>query len=64
METFEHAIREVINRYSMENGSDTPDFVLAKYLEGCLTLLDEATNRRKKWYGDELTKDRSCPPKE
>ncbi len=44
-------IRDVINRYSAENGSDTPDFVLAKYLVGCLEVFNAATVRREQWYG-------------
>jgi hypothetical protein len=49
-------IRELIsllNRYSKENGSDTPDFVLAGYLIGCLRVFNAATKNREKWYGRE-----------
>lgn len=52
METFEHAIKEVINRYSMENGSNTPDVILAEYLEKCLVLFDETVNKRTYWYNE------------
>lgn len=43
-------IAEVINRHSAENGSDTPDFILAEYLESCLRSFDVACNRRSNWY--------------
>ena len=33
---FEKELRELINRHFLENGSDTPDFILASYLGACL----------------------------
>ena len=42
---------DLINRLSLENGSDTPDFILAEYLTGCLAVFDRAVNKRTKWYG-------------
>ncbi len=42
---------EVINRNSLENGSDTPDFILAEYLMCCLEIHDDAAINRQKWYG-------------
>lgn len=44
-------LRELLNRRSMENGSDTPDFILAQYLTDCLRAWNKATNRREDWYG-------------
>jgi len=46
-------IRKVLNRYSMENLSDTPDFILAAYLLDCLQAFCKATQRRETWYGRE-----------
>lgn len=43
-------IAEAINRNSAENGSDTPDFILAEYLVGCLEAFNAATRHRAKWY--------------
>ena len=40
-----------LNRVSAENGSHTPDFVLAKFLSGCLRAFDAATLAREGWYG-------------
>lgn len=52
MSKFRKAIEESINKYSMENGSDTPDFILAQYLESCLKAFDLATLQRREWYGN------------
>jgi len=43
-------IEQAINKHSIENGSDTPDFVLAEYLTDCLRAFDKATVRREEWY--------------
>ena len=50
---FRKEIEEAINRNSMENGSNTPDFILAEYLQHCLAAFDLATKRRDTWYGKE-----------
>lgn len=44
-------IQSVINRHSAENASNTPDFILAQYLEGCLAAFDLAVQQRETWYG-------------
>jgi len=44
-------IRACINRNSAENGSNTPDFILAAYLIRCLEAYDTATAARDQWYG-------------
>ena len=51
MGTFQQELQSLINRYSRENGSNTPDFILAGYLEDCLNAFDRATGIRAKWYG-------------
>lgn len=38
-----------ISACSMENGSDTPDFILAEYLENCLKAFDKAVRARAGW---------------
>jgi hypothetical protein len=43
----------MLNKHSAENGSNTPDFVLAKYLADCLKAYDEAVRMRDSWYGHE-----------
>lgn len=43
-------IEIAINAHSAENGSDTPDFILAKYLTASLAAFDEAVVKRDLWY--------------
>lgn len=50
MDNLRKTIESAINRNSAENGSDTPDFILAEYLTDCLSAFDKACNRRKVWY--------------
>jgi len=44
--TLEREITSVLNKHSVENESDTPDFILAEYLCGCLRLYNEAIKQR------------------
>ena len=48
---FEEELRSAINRVSKENGSDTPDWILARYLNACLDAFDGAVASRERWYG-------------
>lgn len=41
----------LLNSKSMENRSNTPDFILADYLVQCLIAFDDGAARREKWYG-------------
>ncbi len=41
----------LINKYSMENGSNTPDFILAEYMFSCLQAFNSTVDRRDTWYG-------------
>lgn len=49
--TFRKELEKLINHYSMEAGSDTPDFILADYIYDCLKNFDKAVQSREKWYG-------------
>ncbi len=40
-----------VNRHSQENASNTPDFILAMFLENCLHAWNEAVQQRESWYG-------------
>jgi hypothetical protein len=44
-------IEQSLNRWSAEGRSNTPDFILAKFLIGCLNAFDVAVNSREEWYG-------------
>ena len=48
---FRKALEDLINRHSRENGSNTPDFLLAEYLAACLDAFEKAVNERDQWYG-------------
>lgn len=50
MESLRHALECLLNKHSAENGSDTPDAILASYLVACLNAFDAATLVRDKWY--------------
>jgi hypothetical protein len=51
VESFEQALERLINTYSQENASNTPDFILAQYLSGCLKVWNACVTDREKWYG-------------
>ena len=48
---FEKELEQLINKHSIENESNTPDFILARYLMNCLQTLNILTERREDWYG-------------
>ena len=41
----------LINKYSLEGSSNTPDFILARYLGACLEAWNEGLRLREAWYG-------------
>lgn len=51
---FQLDLEKLINRHSQENGSNTPDFLLAQYLRDCLDAFNKASRAREAWYGKEL----------
>lgn len=53
MESLEDELKRLLNRHSQENDSNTPDFILAEYLLGCLKVFNTAVRDRDKWYGRE-----------
>lgn len=48
--TFKEELEKLINRYSIENESDTPDFILADLLRSTLNAFTHAVKSRNKWY--------------
>jgi hypothetical protein len=40
----------LINKYSKEGVSSTPDFILASYLNDCMNAYNKATVWKEKWY--------------
>ena len=53
MTDFETELSRLINKYSMESGSNTPDFILARYLVGCLKAFNDTVEIREQWYKQE-----------
>lgn len=51
MTDFEQELRNLINRYSIENASNTPDYILACFMAECLTAFNKAVHERARWYG-------------
>lgn len=49
--TLKSELTSLLNKYSAENTSNTPDFILAEYLLDCLTAWSKATKWRETWYG-------------
>lgn len=49
--SFRDDLTALLNSRCCENGSDTPDFILAEYLFNCLDAFDAATVARERWYG-------------
>ena len=49
--TLAQDLARVLNQHSMENASNTPDFLLAEYLERCLAAAEILINRRDAWHG-------------
>lgn len=52
--TFKEELRSLINRHSLENTSNTPDFILADYMHACLEAFELASNAREQWFGKSL----------
>ena len=48
---FQKELAALINTYSKENDSDTPDFILARYLNAVLDNFNAAVMDREQWYG-------------
>lgn len=53
----------VINRNSLEKGSNTPDFILAEYLWNCLVAHANVTQRRDNWHWIQKSRKNGKSPK-
>jgi hypothetical protein len=52
--TLDRALKSLLNQYSVENGSNTPDFILAEYMLSTLKAFEAASLERERWYGKSL----------
>ena len=43
---FNYELEKLINCHSKENNSNTPDFILAMYIENCLKAFNEAIQQK------------------
>lgn len=50
-EEFKLELMKVLNKFSGEGDSNTPDFILMEFLVSTLIALNKAINDRDKWYG-------------
>lgn len=48
---FDKELESLINRYSMEAGSNTPDYILVGYIKNSLENFHQAARLRDNWYG-------------
>jgi len=51
IDSLREEVAAALNRHSCENESNTPDFILAKFLLGCLQAWDNSVRERERWYG-------------
>jgi len=58
IDEFQKELTTLINQHSQDNGSDTPDFLLAEYLTNCLKNWNDIVCKRREWWGHrEMTAD-------
>ena len=53
MSDFREELSSLLNKHSKENGSNTPDFILAEYLDDCLKAYDKAVEHKDRWHTKE-----------
>lgn len=69
MTDLERDLASLLNNYNQENASNTPDFILAQYILGCLHVFGVAVQQRENWYRRDprptsaLADSCSCDPK-
>lgn len=59
---FERELSSLLNRYSVENTSNTPDFILAEFMLRCLNAFDTGISDRERWYGHRHAPGGVCEP--
>ncbi|MCK9447226.1 hypothetical protein M0Q50_10285 [bacterium] len=50
VEKFKVDLEHLINKHSIENGSNTPDFIIAEYLINCLLNYNDIIRAREEYY--------------
>jgi hypothetical protein len=49
--SFGERLAQLLNAHSLETASNTPDFILASYLQGCLDNFNHTLQWRARWWG-------------
>ena len=65
MTDFRKELESLINRHSLENSSNTPDWILAEFICESLDALNHTIQRRDRYYGyrqDETRPEDGTPP--
>lgn len=62
--TFGQELVSLINRHSIENRSNTPDWILGEYLIGCMKAFELTMHLREEYYGRPSPLTGRRPPKE
>lgn len=62
--SFEAELTSLINRFSKENESNTPDFILAQFLEQCFSVFTTSVQQRETWYGRDARPTSAAPEQE
>jgi hypothetical protein len=57
----EKDLTSLLNRYSQEQKSGTPDYILAWYLLACLEVWNTATVMRGTWRGESVEQTQDIP---
>ncbi len=50
--TFQEELKDLINKHSIENHSNTPDFILAQFMFNCLLSYETAVKAKSIWNSD------------
>jgi hypothetical protein len=57
---FEKDLRVLINKHIVENGSDTPDFIMSDFLSVVIAAFNNSVRARDKWYNRPKQQDVCC----
>ena len=52
--TFYEELKDLLNKHSQEQSSDTPDFILVEYMIDCLNSYVKAVNARDEHFGVDM----------
>ena len=59
---FEVEVERAINKVSLENESDTPDYISAEFIRKVFELFNKAIRERTRWYGKAEEVKETPPP--